>query len=238
MECSPCTVTLCVENVSSGLYLDEGGQCVYMCKVGMMDEEGECENKWHYHHDGVTWEVKECYIHKKVLSHFLHLPHAAVFSALLIADWSRQSSHYPVDAGVPMQVAFKFGKHSMPSCKQDCKVQGVFYQLAQGTSEEEQCSFFEWVGTSNEDCVVLGVVTSNSLFLRQGAVAQLLEPEDSLFFVTAVTVQYMDWQLEGGETQTELHGYECKRVPVHRRAAQTLTSIWSGPGSRAHAAEF
>eukprot|EP00961_Rhodomonas_salina_P163263 2199084-Rhodomonas_salina.2 len=55
MECSP--GTLCVETVHAGQYLDDSGQCMYMCKVGIMDEEGR--------HNGVAWKVKEHDIHKK-----------------------------------------------------------------------------------------------------------------------------------------------------------------------------
>eukprot|EP00961_Rhodomonas_salina_P088047 1184308-Rhodomonas_salina.1 len=95
-----------------------------------MDEDGE----WH---DGVSWELPEHSIHKRVLSDFLSIPMAEVFSVQLIEDWSRPSPKDCVDMGVPMADAM--GKHKLPRRKPDCNLAGVFYQLARGSAEKEQC---------------------------------------------------------------------------------------------------
>eukprot|EP00961_Rhodomonas_salina_P258074 3488090-Rhodomonas_salina.2 len=56
IECSPCT--LFVDAVCTWPCGDEIGLLVYLCEVGMMDEDGE----WH---DGVSWELPEHSIHKR-----------------------------------------------------------------------------------------------------------------------------------------------------------------------------
>eukprot|EP00961_Rhodomonas_salina_P254603 3440606-Rhodomonas_salina.1 len=128
IECSP--GTLFIDAVHTRPYADQLGRRIFLCEVGMMDEDGE----WH---DSVSWELPEHSIHKRVLSDFLCLPMAEVFSVLLIADWSRLSPKDSVDAGVPMADAM--GKRKLPRRKPDSDLAGVFYQLARGSAEKEQC---------------------------------------------------------------------------------------------------
>eukprot|EP00961_Rhodomonas_salina_P140328 1888555-Rhodomonas_salina.1 len=63
-----------------------------------------------------------------------------VYSAQLIVDWSRPSPKDSVDAGVPMADAM--GKRKLPLRKADHDLAGVFYQLARGSAEKEQCKIF------------------------------------------------------------------------------------------------
>ena len=201
VECSAGMLEM--QLVRIGPYMDEAGRRVYLCDVGMMDDDGH----WH---DGVPWEVPSTCIQRHELASFHCVTKEEVGDIPLIPDWSRPSAQERLDAGVPAHDVFGSGKRTGMRKRASGDLKGLYYTPATGGSAAVLSSFYQGVGTADEGAEILGVIMSSHQALGKGVIVELMQPPKTLFFVRKVNVQCTDGILDGGET--DLEGFFCHVV--------------------------